>query len=260
MTIWLSDERSGLSRRGFLRTSAVGAAGMLTVGCLKSPTEGSIEGSSRLIARPSAPTGELDPGTYELYPDTGVIGNLFIPESYTGEPVPLLIMLHGAGASRDQMHLFFPRAAPFGVAMLTPKALRNTWDMMFGGFGPDIERLNRALAYTFESCRIDPDRIALGGFSDGGSYALSVGLGNGDLFSHVVAFSPGFMEPEQRVGRPSFFVTHGTQDTVLPIDSTSRQIVPQLRSWGYDVDYSEFDGPHTVTQAGADAAFGWMTG
>ncbi len=36
------------------------------------------------------------------------------------------------------------------------------------------------------------------GFSDGASYALSLGVPNGDLFTHIVAFSPGFMRlPDQ---------------------------------------------------------------
>ena len=33
---------------------------------------------------------------------------------------------------------------------------------------------------------------------------------------------------------------------MLPIDATSRVIVPELRSKGYVVDYREFKGPHAV--------------
>jgi predicted esterase len=40
------------------------------------------------------------------------------------------------------------------------------------------------------------------GFSDGASYALSLGLANGDLFTHVLGFSPGFMRVPRHVGRP----------------------------------------------------------
>ncbi|MGZ4788523.1 MAG: hypothetical protein ACXVZX_08375 [Terriglobales bacterium] len=42
---------------------------------------------------------------------------------------------------------------------------------------------------------MDPARIAIGGFSDGASYALTIGITNGRLFTHIVAFSPGFMQP-----------------------------------------------------------------
>ncbi len=49
---------------------------------------------------------------------------------------------------------------------------------------------------------MDAGRVGIGGFSDGASYALSLGLTNGDLFTHVLAFSPGFMRPASQVGRP----------------------------------------------------------
>jgi phospholipase/carboxylesterase len=88
--------------------------------------------------------------------------------------------------------------------------------------------------------------VALGGFSDGASYALSLGLTNGDLFTHLIAFSPGFMAPGGEVGRPRCYVAHGTRDAVLPIDRCSRRLVPVLERAGYAVRYHEFDGPHTV--------------
>jgi phospholipase/carboxylesterase len=84
------------------------------------------------------------------------------------------------------------------------------------------------------------------GFSDGASYALSLGLANGELFGDVLAFSPGFMAPAALAGKPRIFMSHGVDDRVLPIDRCSRRIAPQLRAHGYDVDYREFPGPHVV--------------
>ena len=109
-----------------------------------------------------------------------------------------------------------------------------------------MEAIDRALQETFSRCAVDPARLAVGGFSDGASYALSLGIDNGDLFTHVLAFSPGFMAPSVRVGAPRFFVSHGTRDGVLPIERCSRRIVPQLERAGYEVTYREFDGGHTV--------------
>jgi predicted esterase len=59
--------------------------------------------------------------------------------------------------------------------------------------------LDQALQHVFETYSIDPGRVGLGGFSDGASYALSLGVANGDLFSHIIAFSPGFMRPPAQV-------------------------------------------------------------
>ena len=104
----------------------------------------------------------------------------------------------------------------------------------------------------------NPARIALGGFSDGASYALSLGISNGDLFSALIAFSPGYIAPARRKGTPRIFVAHGTQDQILPIEQTSRTIVPELKEARFDVHYEEFDGPHTVTVSEVTAAMRWF--
>jgi len=84
------------------------------------------------------------------------------------------------------------------------------------------------------------------GFSDGASYALSLGLINGDLFSDILAFSPGFMAPTEQADAPRVFISHGLRDGVLPIDACSRSLARKLRQAGYDLDYREFDGGHAV--------------
>ena len=119
--------------------------------------------------------------------------------------------------------------------------------------------IDRALEHTFSRYAVDPARLAIGGFSDGASYALSLGITNGDLFTHVLAFSPGLMAPAGRTGSPRIFVSHGVRDGVLPIDRCSRSIVPELKRGGYDVLYREFDGEHSISLEIALEAIGWFT-
>lgn len=252
----LPDSDAGASRRTFLRSAVIALAAL--IGCGGSPAQPLAFDGPRLRARPRAPTRHLDPGDHDLLSAAGVQGSLYVPTGYRAEPVALFVMLHGAGPSRDQIHRFFPYADPHGIAVLAPKSVDRTWDMIVGAFGPDVAALNTALEYTFANCAIDGTRITLGGFSDGGSYALSLGLANGDLFSRLVGFSPGFLGRIDRVGRPAIFLAHGTNDVILPIESTSRVIHDQLRTWGYDVTYREFDGPHTVPTAILEEAFAWM--
>ena len=45
---------------------------------------------------------------------------------------------------------------------------------------------------------------------------------------------------------------------MLPIDRTSRLLVPELRELDYEVEYVEFDGPHTVPPAVARRALAWL--
>ncbi len=81
---------------------------------------------------------------------------------------------------------------------------------------------------------------------------------DGDLFPRVVAFSPGFVPAVSREGRPAVFVSHGDADEVLPVERTSRRIVPALRDEGYDVTYREFAGGHAVPHEVAVAAVDWL--
>jgi predicted esterase len=61
-----------------------------------------------------------------------------------------------------------------------------------------------------------------------------------------------------QVGQPRFFVSHGRADDVLPIARCSRRLVPQLKRAGYDVDYREFEGGHTVPGNIAHDAMAWF--
>ena len=146
------------------------------------------------------------------------------------------------------------------MIVLAPDSRERTWDAIGGQFGPDVAFLDTALRKTFELAPIDQSRVAIGGFSDGASYALSLGLINGDLFTHILAFSPGFIVADRTRGKPAIFMSHGTNDEILPIDRTSRRLAPSLKAAGYPLEYREFDGPHTVPAAIAHDACAWMIG
>jgi predicted esterase len=62
------------------------------------------------------------------------------------------------------------------------------------------------------------------------------------------------------VSRPRIWVSHGTDDRVLPVDRCGRQVVRTLREAGYDVRYEEFEGGHDITpQLVADALTWWRS-
>ncbi|MFC0678182.1 alpha/beta hydrolase [Lysobacter korlensis] len=173
--------------------------------------------------------------------------------------LPLIVMLHGSGSDPVRtLRIVEDQADEAGAAVLLPKSSGYTWDAVLGGFGPDVAELDRLLRSVFELVPVDRRRMAVGGFSDGASYALSIGRVNGDLFGSVLAFSPGFVVPGPPNGAPRFFVSHGIADPVLPIERCSRLIVPALRQEGHTVDYREFDGGHVVPPELAKAAIGWV--
>ena len=213
-----------------------------------------------LLARPGQPTATIAPGLHALGLDRERDALLYVPAGYTPErPAPFVLSLHGAGG--DALSGLYPLrdiADEAGLLLLAPASRGRTWDVILGAYGPDVTLIDRALTVAFARCAVDPARVGIAGFSDGASYALSLGITNGELFLAVLAFSPGFMAPAGQIGLPASFISHGTGDAVLPIDPTSRRIVPLLRDAGYDVRYREFDGPHTVPPAIAREALDWF--
>lgn len=222
--------------------------------------------TGRIFARPAAVLhASAVTGLHPLKLGTnGRDGLLYVPANYR-KPAPLILMLHGSGDSGEVIMLKVRALADsIGAIVVAPDARSFTWDMTVGGsgdpqsidrFGEDVKFIDNALRETFKRYPIDRNRIAIGGFSDGGSYALSLGLMNGDLFTHVLAFSPGFMRLRSTNGKPHVFLAHGTSDDVLPIDQCGRPLAKAITNAGYDLEYVEFDGKHVVTDPVAREAF-----
>src|SRR5215216_5674878 len=207
----------------------------------------------RLRSRPGrTPEGGSPVGLRSLRSDDAgsTEGYLYVPAGYRPEtPTPLVLLLHGAGEdARDGLAQLRGQADETGIILLALSSRGPTWDSILGRgrYGADIAAIDQALEHTFSRWVVDPARVGVGGYSDGASYALSLGLANGDLFSDVLAFSPGFLAPAGQTGSPRCYVSHGARDQVLPVERCSRRIVPTLRSGGYEVRYDEFDGPHTI--------------
>jgi phospholipase/carboxylesterase len=214
----------------------------------------------RLAARPATPRQEGTPGLHRLRLKAGWEAALFVPERYrAGRPAPLVVMLHGSGGdARQGISLFREAAETAGALLLAPKSRHISWDVIQGGYGPDVASLDQALEQVFAGWAVDPKHLAVGGFSDGASYALSLGITNGDLFTHVIAFSPGFVTPAFQPDSPRIYIAHGKDDRVLPIAACSRRLVPALRRAGYDVTYTEFEGGHAVPPEVAQTAARWL--
>jgi len=254
--------RSAIPRRTFLHAAGLGALGAVAAACDLGGVKNALarESGGRLSARPGTPTASIAPGEHPLSLSDRRDGLLYVPASYDpAKPAPLVLMLHGAtGSARGALRPFRALADDAGLVLLAPESRGTTWDAVRGDYGPDIAFIDQALAWTFQRVAIDPARLTIEGFSDGATYALGVGLTNGDLFQRVIAFSPGFILPIDAHARPSVFISHGTRDDVLPIDQCSRRIVPELERSRYRVEYHEFDGPHAVPPDIAKQAVTWL--
>jgi phospholipase/carboxylesterase len=122
----------------------------------------------RLTARPRGGVKTTATGASALGLVTGRDALLRMPAAATAGPLPLLVLLHGAGGSAAvQLRRLEGAADAAGVVVLAPDSRAGTWDAIRGDFGPDGAFLDRALAVVFRMVDVDPARLAVGGFSDG---------------------------------------------------------------------------------------------
>lgn len=236
-----------------MTTRRVFVAALLT-GC------SSAESAVRLRARPGkATSGEWKPGVTPLNLRSSRDALLYVPAA-APDPAPLVLYLHGATGNEQQgVRRLSALADEFGFLLLSPASQQGTWDAIRSEYGPDVRLIDAALAKVFSLRRVDPRKIAVCGFSDGASYALGLGMSNGDLFRAVMAFSPGFIPAGViRRGSPRIFLSHGTRDQILPFEGSSRRLAPDLRQGGYKLTFREFDGPHTVPPEIAREAIEWF--
>lgn len=208
-----------------------------------SHARGRLSARPRTGAPPETPAGQRRTG---LQPLRDAL--LWAPLKYhPARPAPLILLLHGAGGdAKGTLPILRDQADLWGALVLAPKSRASTWDVIRGGYGPDVATIDAAMGEVFDRYNVDPRRRAISGFSDGASYALSLGLANGDLFRDILAFSPGFAAPGQTVGEPRVFISHGDDDQVLPVERCGRPLAKRLKTAGYDVDYREFSGGHVV--------------
>jgi predicted esterase len=229
-----------------------------------------------LLGTPGAPIAAAGPGLTAQPPATPAVNNdtrsgvlslaggayAYLPKGRTAAPAPVLVALHGAGGQASQVLESFRESADAnGIVLLIPQSIKGTWDMIEDlksrlglemnvqpRYGKDLKALDAAIMDLFGKIAVDPTRIGIMGFSDGATYALSVGTANPQLFKRVIAFSPGpaFIgksAPDQYV-----FISHGENDRVLPY-ANARGFASKLRVKKVPVEFEKFDGGHEVPKA-----------
>lgn len=200
----------------------------------------------------------------------------YLPKSARpDQPKRLLVVMGGTGSDPvEVIGIFKPVAEAAHIVLVAPvsrdenfDAIENFFDDLEGGkesaktlwpaprFGEDASAIDAALKEIFSATRIDPRHVAILGFSHGGSYALSLGTANPQLFSAIAALSPGVLifQAERR-GNQRIFLAHGRRDEVQPFERTSRNFVNKLTQLGYQITFQPYDGGHNTPGHVTDAA------
>ena len=115
----------------------------------------------------------------------------YTPKKMTGEKMPLLVFMHGAGERGDEDGTQMDKIAKMGyfaqmaqgkefpLMIVAPQCPTGHYWMSY------MESLNRFLDYIIEENNIDTDRIYLTGLSMGGTAAWVWALGNPERFAAV---------------------------------------------------------------------------
>jgi phospholipase/carboxylesterase len=221
--------------------------------------------ASQVPAEPPPQPAQAQPSAQALV-DLGDGALAYVPAAIGPAPAPLLILLHGAGGRPEQMVARFRAEADRrGFLLLAPRSAGTTWDVILDSGRADRPtdprarvdppRIEAALARLRARAAVDSRRVALGGFSDGASYALSLAPLRPDLYRHILAFSPGMViRLEGRRGRQDVFLAHGRSDRVLPFANAAGRLVPVLEGQDHRVTFRPFEGGHEVPRDVVTAA------
>ena len=194
-------------------------------------------------------------------------GNSFFyrPARASNSARPLIVLFHGAGMSaRSFLDGAKSEADRCGCLLLSVQSTGATWDTigLVGAafrsghatrnqlFGADTGRVEQALSTALNATHADRRAVILAGFSDGASFALSLGLANPAIVRGIIAFAPGFhLEPAAINPKQRLFIAHSPADKILSFERTRDDTVASLKKAGFELSFRPFDGGHQVDKA-----------
>ena len=113
---------------------------------------------------------------------------------------------------------------------------------------------------------VDPARQALLGYSDGASYALSVGLSNPRVFSAVMGWAAGFkLVDESAIAagdpKPRVLLEYGSHDPLFPFQHIALPMKADLEARGYVLEFRvDQGGKHWPSGEFQGEALDWFFG
>lgn len=233
-------------RAGWLYLAVLGAESVADHAVLWAQSQASAPG--RLTVRPQEmATGTLNVKAGEQTLDSIPDYLVYVCKQCVGaRRVPLVVILHGGGGNaREQMDFMREFADKYGMIMLLPNsASPGYWDIIANAIGsgdgayPDVNNIDAAMKQVLQKYAIDPDKIAIGGMSNGGGYALFLGSRNLDVFSLVAPLTPASGSYDDATGprnsKTQFFVSAGIGESSGAVGSML-DIAQQLRQNGHPV-------------------------
>lgn len=188
--------------------------------------------------------------------------SLYVPEYYSADRQwPVVVTLHGgSGHGADSLWTWLREARSRGCIVLSPTSVGRTWSLL----EPEVDgpRLVEMVDHVKSRWNVDERRVLLTGMSDGATFTLVFGFGDGLPFTHLAPIS-GVLPPlarEQRAGargKPVYLV-HGALDWMFPV-ATARMARDELTAMGAQLVYREIaDLSHTYPREENAGILEWL--
>ncbi len=195
-----------------------------------------------------------------------------MPMTNTQARLPVVVLLHGWTGDETAMRIF-QAAVPPGAIAVSPRGPvaagegygwvdRQVSDFSHGGGVAALREFVHGLPEVYP---VDPARVVLVGFSQGGATGLSLAITDPERVA-AVAVLAGYLPdwarmqitPASLAGRP-IFIGHGTQDTTVPL-AKATVMREALEAAGADVTYHEYPTGHKVNRQGMKDLKQWLAG
>ncbi|MBU6450762.1 MAG: hypothetical protein KGS72_03215 [Cyanobacteria bacterium REEB67] len=206
--------------------------------------------------------------------------SLHVPPSYDStKPMPMVLMAHGMSQTGADLQAMigsnkladkegFIAVYPDSVNWFNVKGLR-TWEsgnglVLPGQHAGDVQFMGKLIDATKRQLNVDPMRVYMAGFSNGGMLAYATAGALSGTLASVAILSSTMSGKELRPKEPlSLINIHGTADPIIPIEGLKDTPavltdvgVPLFQPTHYGTDYYKalngISAPYTVTKLGKE--------